>query len=133
MILSLAGGVLRLLSFHIIPVLTGAVAILLMNFSVHGQAEIEDDFWKAPAKIIAPTHLVENPVGNSDIVMHICCADTRLCSLHGMYLRYLTNMYCICGTGNRVRLAWCLVNAIRALFPNPPGQPYHGYKEKLLT
>jgi hypothetical protein len=53
------GGVLRLLSFRIIPVLTGAVAILLMNFSVHGQAEIEDDFWKAPAKIIAPTPLVE--------------------------------------------------------------------------
>jgi len=49
------GGVLRLLSFRIIPVLTGAVAILLMNFSVHGQAEIEDDFWKAPAKTIAPS------------------------------------------------------------------------------
>ena len=81
------GGVLRLLSFRIIPVLTGAVAILLMIFSVHGQAEIEDDFWKAPAKTIAPTPLVENPVGDSDIVMHVCCADTRLCSLHGIKFR----------------------------------------------
>ena len=45
-----------------------------------------------------------------------------------LYWWWATNVYCIRGKGMRAELPACVVQSIRTLYPNPPGQPYTGFK-----